>query len=212
MSLEHGYRLTARVDDEDGVGNVLHVFDAGEVLLKLIALFAELNDLFFRVLVDAAVLFHLLELRHAHDAAADRRKVGEEASEPALVDIELTGLERLVADRVLRLAFGSHKENAPARLRDFADKIIGLFKPLDSLLKVDDIDPIALREDERLHLRVPASRLVSEMDAAFKKLFHAYYSHVNPSCFFPPDVSPAPGPGLREHLLRQRLCVLYTAP
>ena len=105
-------------------------------------------------------------------------------------------MSRFVADRVLRLALRSDEEDVSARLRYLADEVVGFLKPFDRLLKVDDIDSVALREDERLHLRVPASRLVSEVDAALKKLLHAYYTHVYPSCFFlqpplPPKSPPA---------------------
>src|SRR5690606_27462375 len=38
------------------------------------------------------------------------------------------------------------------------------------LAQVDDVDAVALREDELAHLRVPAARLVSEMDASFQEV------------------------------------------
>ena len=53
---------------------------------------------------------------------------------------------------------------------------------------------------------------MSEVDAALKKLLHAYYTHVYPSCFFLQPPLPPKSPPVREPLLRQRLCVLYTVP
>src|SRR5439155_247564 len=39
-------------------------------------------------------------------------------------------------------------------------------------------DPVALGEDEALHLRVPPPGLVSEVDAALQELAHGHYGHV----------------------------------
>src|SRR6266480_898438 len=43
-------------------------------------------------------------------------------------------------------------------------------KLLHRFIKIDDINLVALLEDERLHLRVPALGLVTEVHAGFKKL------------------------------------------
>ena len=53
-----------------------------------------------------------------------------------------------------------------------ADEDDGVVQPCDCLLQVDDVDPVALSEDELLHLRVPAARLMSKMHAGFEELFH----------------------------------------
>jgi len=54
----------------------------------------------------------------------------------------------------------------PARVRapreDQAERRV---ETLDRLREVDDVDAVALREDVRLHLRVPAPGLVAEVDA-----------------------------------------------
>ena len=42
----------------------------------------------------------------------------------------------------------------------------------DGLGQVDDVDPVALREDVRAHLGVPAARLVAEVDAGLQQLAH----------------------------------------
>src|SRR5690606_22890172 len=45
------------------------------------------------------------------------------------------------------------------------------------LLQIDDVDAVAVGEDEPLHLRVPATGLVPEMRAAVEQLLHGYDSH-----------------------------------
>src|SRR6185436_13517344 len=45
------------------------------------------------------------------------------------------------------------------------------------LLQVDDVDAVALGHDEALHLRVPATGLVTEVDAALEELAHGDDCH-----------------------------------
>ena len=40
------------------------------------------------------------------------------------------------------------------------------------LLEIDDVDAVALAEDEGLHLRVPAPGGVAEVNASFQELAH----------------------------------------
>ena len=42
----------------------------------------------------------------------------------------------------------------------------------EGLVQVDDMDTVALRVDIRLHLRIPALGLVSEVDARLQHLLH----------------------------------------
>jgi hypothetical protein len=41
---------------------------------------------------------------------------------------------------------------------------------MESLLEVDDVNAGALGEDEPPHLRIPAARLVPEMDTCFQQV------------------------------------------
>src|SRR5205814_2950736 len=58
------------------------------------------------------------------------------------------------------------------------------------LLKVDDVDPVPLHEDEALHLRVPAAGLMSEVDSGLEELLHRDDGHVCVSLVPPPATSP----------------------
>src|SRR5699024_11014454 len=49
------------------------------------------------------------------------------------------------------------------------------------LLEIDDVDAVALREDEALHLGVPTTGLVSEVDAAVEQLAHGDDGHADDS-------------------------------
>jgi hypothetical protein len=52
------------------------------------------------------------------------------------------------------------------------DEGVGGLDALQRLLEVDDVDAVALTEDEPLHLRVPAAGLVPEVDTGVEQLLH----------------------------------------
>src|SRR5262249_61577385 len=52
------------------------------------------------------------------------------------------------------------------------DELVRLVDEVQGLLEIDDVDPIALSENEPLHLRIPAPGLVTEVNAAFQQLPH----------------------------------------
>ena len=70
-------------------------------------------------------------------------------------------------------------------------RLEGDVEPLDGLGEVDDVDPVALREDERAHLGVPATRLVAEVDSGLEQLPHRNGRHGwrPPVRFVPPRAS-----------------------
>jgi hypothetical protein len=45
-------------------------------------------------------------------------------------------------------------------------------------MQINDVDVVAGRVDETLHLGVPALALVPKVDPRFQKFFHGYYRHV----------------------------------
>jgi hypothetical protein len=169
--LVDGDLLLAGVDDEEGVGQPAHVADAVEVLLELALLLLEPGDLLLRQRLVAAVGGHGLEVAQPPEAALDRREVGEQPAEPALVDVEHAAALRLFGDGVLRLALGADEEERRPRRR-VAGRTARPRGTACGLAEVDDVDAVALAEDVRLHLRVPALRLVAEVDACFEQVLH----------------------------------------
>src|SRR5262249_56333082 len=62
------------------------------------------------------------------------------------------------------------------------EEAVGGVDPPQRLVQIDDVDAVALAEDEATHLRVPTARLVAEMDAGLQQLLHGDDSHgVSPS-------------------------------
>ena len=124
-----------------------------------------------------------LELVEQADALPDGDEVGQHAAEPALGDVGLAGADRLLHHRLLRLLLGADEEDALATGDGLGDELERRIEALDRLREVDDVDAVALREDVRLHLRVPAAGLVSEVDAGLEQLAHRDGGH-----WWPPAV------------------------
>jgi hypothetical protein len=78
---------------------------------------------------------------------------------------------RFLGDRVLRLALRADEEDVPpsAATRARTPRPPGT---ACRLAEVDDVDAVPFAEDERLHLRVPALRLVPEVNAGLQQVFH----------------------------------------
>ena len=114
-------------------------------------------------------------LLKAGNSRLDGFEVGEHAAQPAVYHIVLSAALRFKLHRFLRLLLRANKQNGLSRFRHLADKHISLFCFLNCFLKVDDVNPVALGEDVLLHLGVPSSGLVPEMNTCFKHLLHRNY-------------------------------------
>ena len=71
------------------------------------------------------------------------------------------------------MALGPNKENLAALGRDFAQKVERIAQHRDRLVEVEDVYPVALAEDVRAHLGIPAVRLVPEVSARLEERAHA---------------------------------------
>ena len=172
-----GIVLLARVNHEQGAGELLHVLHAAEILLELFHLAEVLHDFLLGEHVEGAVFLHLLQLGQTVHAGTHGLEVGEHAAEPAGVHIVHADAGGLFTDGVRGLLLGADEEDGIAVLRQLADELISLFQLLHGLLKVDDVDAVTLTIDVLGHLGVPASGLVTEVDTGFQQLLHGYYCH-----------------------------------
>src|SRR5436309_2111362 len=119
-----------------------------------------------------------MELVEPIDALLDRDEVGEEAAEPALIDEVHPGALGLLGDGFLSLLLGPDEEDLSSVGSEVANEYVRLLDARQRLLEVDDVDPVPLHEDEALHLRVPAARLVPEVDPGLQQLLHGDNGHV----------------------------------
>src|SRR5438105_4442219 len=139
---------------------------------------------------EVPALLALHQVVEALDPLLDRDEVREESAEPPLIDEVHSGALRFLGDRLLRLLLCADKEDLPAVGGQVPHEDVGLLDARQRLLKVDDVDPVPLHEDEALHLRVPAAGLMSEVDSGLEELLHRDDGHVCVSLVPPPATSP----------------------
>ena len=99
-------------------------------------------------------------------------KIRQGAAQPALVDIKLSAGYRGFLDRFLRLFLAADEQDLPAALRHLLKEIGGALQLFHRLIEIDDVNGVALLENERLHFRIPPFGLVAKMDAGFEQLGH----------------------------------------
>src|SRR3546814_9679495 len=67
---------------------------------------------------------------------------------------------------------GADEQHLAARCHRRGDEIERTREQRHGLQQIDDVNAVAVAEDIRLHLRVPAVRLVAEVRAGFEQLLH----------------------------------------
>src|SRR5438270_153191 len=139
---------------------------------------------------EVPALLALHQVVEALDPLLDRDEVREESAEPSLIDEVHSGALSFLGDRLLRLLLCADEEDLPAVGGQVPHEDVGLLDARQRLLKVDDVDPVPLHEDEALHLRVPAAGLMSEVDSGLEELLHRDDGHVCVSLVPPPATSP----------------------
>ena len=173
-----GEVLLVGVDDPDGGRRAAHLADAAERLVELVALAAHLQQLLLGAAAAGDVVeVDLVELLEAVDPLVHGLEVGEHAAQPALVDVGHPDAGRLLGDGLLGLLLGADEHHGAALGDGLLDEGVGAVDVGQRLLQVDDVDAVALGHDEALHLRVPATGLVPEVDAALEKLAHGDDCH-----------------------------------
>ena len=139
------------------------------------------------------VVVDLLELLQTRQPLADRVEVGEHATEPAVVDVGHPDAHGLLGDGLLGLLLRADEEDGATVGDRLLDELVGVVDVGQRLLQVDDVDAVALGHDEALHLRVPASGLVPEVDAALEELAHGDDGHAVVSLSFVPVIHESGG-------------------
>src|SRR5205085_10024302 len=89
-----------------------------------------------------------------------------------VVDEMLARSLRGFSDRVLRLALGADEQHLAATGDGALDEIERAREQRHRLRQIDDVHPVAIAENVRLHLGVPAVGLVAEMRSGLEQLLH----------------------------------------
>src|SRR5690606_22803455 len=193
--------LLLRVDHEQRVGQPAHRPDAVQVPLQLALLLLGAGDLLLGHRLVAPVGCHRLEVAQAAQAALDGGEVRQQPAEPALVDVVHPAALGLFGDDVLCLPLRADEQDRPALGREIGEELFRLAEQLDRLAEVDDVDAVALAEDVLLHLRVPALRLVAEMDSGLQQFLHRDSGQAPSTCAFAGRAAAAPACGRPYRLL-----------
>ena len=161
--------LLLGVDDPNRAGNLGHIANTAKCPLELVLLTTHHEELFLRLPGAGNIVeVDLFQLLQALQALVNGVEVGEHAAEPTLVDVGHTNTIRLLGDRFLSLLFGADEHDGSTVRDGFLHVFVSAIDVRQRLLKIDDVDAVALGEDEALHLGVPAPGLVPEVDTAFQ--------------------------------------------
>ena len=114
----------------------------------------------------------LLQIQEVLDTLVNGAPVGQRTTEPTLIDVRHLTPHSFVSHSILGLFLGTDDQHHTVIIHGVTHQIVRLFQTLKSLLKIQNVDPIALREDERLHLRVPATRAMPKVHARFQERLH----------------------------------------
>src|SRR5688500_6677436 len=172
VRLGDGDLLLLRVDDEHEAWRTREGPDAAQILRELVLLARHHEALLLRVVLPLAALNRSgLELLHAAQLLLHRLEVGEQATEPSLGDVHRTAALGLLLHDAGDLRLRADEEDAVAAKDDVAHELLRQLELAEGLLQIDDVDPVALREDEAAHLGIPTARLMSEMDSCGEESF-----------------------------------------
>ena len=72
------------------------------------------------------------------------------------------------------LLLGAHEQHLTAFGHQIAHIGVSRLNVGKGLGQIDDVDAVALSEDETLHLRIPSAGLVSEVDPGIEQLTHGH--------------------------------------
>ena len=100
-----------------------------------------------------------------------------------MVDVILTGLGRGLGNHVGCLTLGANHEHTSAGCGNVADRGQSAIQKRNRLLQVENVNIVADAKDVLFHLRVPAARVMAEMDTSFKQLAHRKRGNAHLSVF-----------------------------
>ena len=153
-----------RVHHEDQPRKSGHVLDPRQVALELLTLPLQHQALFLRIELESAFFDAALEVLESPYVLLDRLEVREQPTQPALGNVERPRPLSLCPDKPFELRLRAHEQDVAATSDHTIYQIARPIQVPEGLLQVDQVNTAPLREDEPAHLRVPAVRLVAEVD------------------------------------------------
>ena len=159
--------LTGGVNDDQSVWQSVHGANATKVALELHPFAVEASEFLFGHGLELGLFLDFLEVIEAGNAFADGFHVGEHATEPAVIDVELSAGFCCFTNGFLGLAFATDEEDLLLLAGQFTEELGSDVDLFDGFLDIEDVDLVPGFQDERLHLGVPTAGLVAEVDSGF---------------------------------------------
>ena len=172
LGLAHRDGLLAHVHHEERAGHLRHLLDPAEVAVQPRYLVVQLQRFLLRQREQLALRLALLKLHEVVDPLLNRREVRQRPAQPARVDVVRAAPLGLAHDRVLRLLLRSDEDDLLPLRRHVLHELRRPLQELQRLLKIDDVDAVAVREDILAHLRIPPPLLMPEVDARLQQRLH----------------------------------------
>ena len=146
--------------------------------------------------LELALFLLALEQIEAVDGTLHRLEVGEHAAEPTVRYVKLLRGTGCFRHDVRGLSLGTDEQDLLAASDRIDHEVAGSRQLNGRLLQIDDVDAVLLAEDVGLHLRVPPTGLVTEVDAGVEQISQGNIRHVFSSPVKPPRLP-------RDHRLDQ---------
>jgi len=108
----------------------------------------------------------------------DGLKVGQHATEPAMIDKVHAATLGFFLNNSLSLTLGADKKDRTTVGNDVSKCCISLAKQFHGDIKVYNVNPISWPVDIGFHFGIPAAGLVTEVQTSFQHLTHIYSCHV----------------------------------
>ena len=154
------------IDNKQHVGQGSHLLDAAEAAFEFVLFAAKAKQLLLCQTIHAAFFRHLLERHQALDGSTDRLVIREHAAQPAIAHKWHIRTCRVSSDRIPGRTFGSHEQHLATIGNSRLDERACFAGQRQAHLEIDNMDFIALAEDEGSHLRIPVAGLVTKMHAS----------------------------------------------
>ncbi len=135
-----GDSFASGVDDDDCAGEFLHCAHAFEVTAEFFTFATESGKFLFPHLGVLGLLLDVLDVMQTGHALPDGFDVRQGATEPALVDVELTTSGCGFLDGFLRLLFAAHEEDFFTLCSEIGEELRCSAELADGFAQVDDVD------------------------------------------------------------------------
>ena len=123
------------------------------------------------------VKVYLFQLFESFQPLVHGVEVGEHATQPPVSHIRHANAGGLLFHTFLRLLLGAHEQHRSAMSHGLTHELKGRIDAQERTLQIDDVDTVALRHDEAVHLGIPAPSLVTKVHTGLKQLTNCDDSH-----------------------------------